>query len=138
MPYDNMPDVTPDTESFVVDKIIRMMLEQFPEAIVYNEEVVSPALFPCVTIEEYNNYSYKQSLTGDNVERYVHVSYQVNVYSIAVNGRQECKRIMNAIDREMRGIGFLRTYDAPEKNMQRNIAIVIVYYLLVVIEYIHQ
>lgn len=121
MPSDNRPDLTPDTESYVVDRIIRMLLEERPDVIVYNEEVSSPSRLPCVTIEEYNSYSHKQTLTGDNVERYIHVSYQVNVYSIAKNGKQECKQIMNMIDREMRSIGFLRTYNAPESNMQRNI-----------------
>ena len=118
---DNYPELTPDTESYVVDRIVKMLLEYDPKILVYNEEVESPAGFPCVTIEEYNSYSHKQTLTGDNVERYIHVSYQVNVYSILKDGKRQCKQIMGLIDREMRAIGFLRTYSAPEKNMQRNI-----------------
>lgn len=115
------PDFTPDTESYVVDRIIRLLMEYDPNIVVYNEEVESPARFPCVTIEEYNSYSHKQTLTGDNEERYIHVSYQINVYSITSDGKRQCKQIMGVIDREMRSIGFLRTYSAPEKNMQRNI-----------------
>ena len=122
MLLDDLVPMTPDTETYVVDAVTSAVMEAFPTAVVYGEEVDSPSQFPCVTVEEYNNYSHKQTLTGDNSQRYVHVSYQINVYSNAKNGKTVCKKIMTIVDQMMRTIGFLRTYNAPQPNMQRNIA----------------
>ena len=111
-----------DAETYMFNKVEEALKERFSKIVVYSDEVAVPSKFPCVTFVEYNNYSYRQMQTGDNVEHYVHVSFQVNAYSnLQSAGKKQCKDMMDVVDDVMRSHGFLRRLNSPQENIQRNI-----------------
>jgi len=77
---------------------------------IFGEYVKAPPVFPCVTIEEKDNYVYERSQTSPNIENHAGLMYEVNVYSSRPSGRKsECKDIFALIDNVLGGIGFTRT-----------------------------
>lgn len=74
----------------------------------------SPSKFPCVCIEETDNYSL--TITGDTASNDNHavVVYEVNVYSNKAGGRKsEAKAILNTVDGIMNDLGFTRLARTP-------------------------
>ena len=109
-------------EEYLTDTIKKALKAKFKGITFYSEEVAEPAAFPSVTFVEYNNYAVQQMQLGDNVEHYVHVSYQVNAYSnLRDGGKRQCKEIINVVDEIMRAHGFIRRLNSPQENMQRTI-----------------
>ena len=77
----------------------------------------SPPSFPCVSLVEADNQSYRQSQTTDSLENHASLLYEVNIYSNKTKGKKaECKAIAAIIDNELARLGFTRSMLNPIPN----------------------
>lgn len=81
---------------------------------VYSELVLAPSVFPCVCIEEADNYTHRSSVDSSSNEHHANVMYEVNVYSNKTSGKKsECKKIFSTVDEILTGLGFTRNNKNP-------------------------
>ena len=74
----------------------------------------SPSKFPCVCIEETDNYSLTSTRDTASNDNHAVVVYEVNVYSNKTSGRKsEAKAILNTVDGIMNDLGFTRLARTP-------------------------
>lgn len=103
-----------DVENEIFTKVAAALREQFAGITVDSVTTYSPSNFPCVYIEEADNYSYQSSRDSGSNENHVVVVYEVNVYSNKASGKKaECKAIIAAVDEIMNGLGFTRNTKTP-------------------------
>ena len=92
----------------------------FPSASITNDAMNTPKTYPHVTVVESDNYTYTPMRT-DNVDNYVHLIYDINVYSDKQNGRKaECDSIFSVINDTMTGFNFTRLLARPVPNAEDN------------------
>lgn len=105
-----------DIESEVFDGAVKLLKEKYPNIAVYSETVLAPSEFPCVCIEEADNFSYLRSRDSKTNENHAEVMYEVNVYSNKVKGKKsESKEIFSIVDGYLNDLGFTRTAKNPIK-----------------------
>lgn len=98
-----------DIEDEVYRKIINELVISFPKIYAYREQLSTIAKFPCVIIEEADNYAYDRTQDSGSLENHAVVMYEVNVYSNKLNGKKdECKQIQKIIDFQFEQMGFTR------------------------------
>lgn len=103
-----------DIENDVFNTIAVVVRASYSTASVYGESVLTPASFPCVCIEEIDNYRSKVHMDADMTEKYADIVYEVNVYSNKTTGKKsEAKAILNLIDAKMTSLGFRRQSKKP-------------------------
>lgn len=103
-----------DIESAVFTKVKTALTEKFPNITVESVTTYSPSKFPCVCIEETDNYSYLPTRDSGSNENHVTVVYEVNAYSNkATKKKSECKSVIAAVDEVMLGLGFARMTKTP-------------------------
>lgn len=103
-----------DIEDEVFTRVSAAVLEQFPNAFVVGKETRTPTKFPCVSIEERDNYPLLRTQDSDSLENHVSLLYEINVYSNKAKGsKTECKAILAVADAAMMFIGFTRTMQNP-------------------------
>lgn len=103
-----------DIENEVYKNIINKLTTVFPKIYAYGEQQSSIAKFPCVIIEEADNYAYDKTQDSCSLENHAVVMYEVNVYSNKSNGKKdECKQIQNIIDYQFERMGFTRISKIP-------------------------
>ena len=74
----------------------------------------SPSKFPCVCIEETDNYALTDTRDTTSNDNHAIVVYEVNVYSNKAGGRKsEAKAILNTVDGIMNDLGFTRLARTP-------------------------
>lgn len=111
-----------DAESAIFTVVANDLRARFDGISVYGEEVESPASFPCVTLVQTDNATYKRTMTAENTENHVSAVFVANAYSNSLPlGKQQCKDIIAAIDEILRGLGFVRTLSEPIPNYERTI-----------------
>ena len=89
----------------------------YTDIFITGEYVKSPPSFPCVSIIEEDNQTYRNTRDSSNIENHVQVVYEVNVYSNKTTGKKsECKAIISQIDKQMGRLGFTRTLLTPIPN----------------------
>lgn len=106
-----------DIETDLYDELARLVLAEAPDAYVSSEHVISPPKFPAVFIEQ--GFSSEVDATKDSSgeENANAIIWTVNVYSNSqTNAKQECKRILQVIDRHMRFRNFKRLTARPIDN----------------------
>jgi len=82
---------------------------------VVGEYTPTPSKFPCVFIEEKDNYT--GIFDGSGNEKTSNLTYEINVFSNLASGRKtQCKNIMNTIDGKMIEAGFRRLSLMPIPN----------------------
>ena len=112
-----------DAESVVFSAASKAVKMKFEKAKAYNEETDSPASFPCFTLVESSNISYRNSMTADNKENHVDIMFTANVYSnLSTGAKRQCKEMMGIIDEVMRSYGFVRTMNEQMPNHERSIS----------------
>ena len=75
---------------------------------------LNPTKFPCVFIEEADNYPLERSADTKSIENHAVVMHEVNVFSNKTNGKKtEAKEIMKVIDEEYAKLGFRRQTMQP-------------------------
>lgn len=111
-----------DIENLVCDKVFRAVNAAFRNAVCYSEYVEVPAAFPCVTLYEADNRSYRPSDDEQLSDHQVHVMYECNVYSDKSNGKKaEAKQIADIVDSTMQSMKFTRTMRSQIPNVDRTI-----------------
>ena len=75
---------------------------------------MTPETFPCVSVEEIDNYVHRNAMTTSRIENVAEVTYEVNVYSNSKKGKKsETKAIFQLIDGALSKMGFIRSYTKP-------------------------
>lgn len=106
-----------DLESEIFDEISKKVREKYADVFMTGEYVKSPPAFPCVSLVEVDNVTFKKTQTTDSRENHVAVMYELNVYSNRIKGKKaECKEIAGFIDEILMGLNFTRTMLEPVPN----------------------
>lgn len=96
-------------ENEVFTQIATTLRSEFEGIYILGEDGTTTSKFPCVTIEEFDNYPYQHTEDTKSCENHAIVVYEVNVYSNKANGKKaECKNILSVIDDEFLRLGFTR------------------------------
>jgi hypothetical protein len=107
-----------DIEKEVFGAIATVVRDKFPDTYVVGEYVKSPPKFPCVSVEEIDNFAYDNTQTSGSLENHASVTYEVNIYSNKTSGKKsECKAIASLIDNEFATLGLSRTMLQPIPNV---------------------
>ena len=107
-----------DIENDVFSAIATDLRAEYPSIYVVGEYVKTPSKFPCVSIIEMDNQSYRNTEDSASSENHVSVMYEVNIYSNKTVGKKmECKVIASLIDERMLALGFARTMLQPIPNL---------------------
>lgn len=103
-----------DIENAVFTEVATALRARFPGITVESVTTYSPSKFPCVCIEETDNYSYLSTRDTASNENHTNVVYEVNVYSNKTNQKKtEAKAIIALVDETMNGLGFVRLTKTP-------------------------
>ncbi len=106
-----------DVENDVFSEVAKKVRTKFPNIYVTGEYVKSPSSFPCVSIVEIDNATFRNSQTTESQENHVAVSYEVNVYSNKTKGKKaECKEIVAFVDEVLMSLNFTRIMLEPVPN----------------------
>ncbi len=100
-----------DIENDVFSKVASVVRAKYGNTFfITGEYVKSPSTFPCVSIVEEDNQSYRNTRDSKSNENHVQVVYEVNVYSNKTKGKKsQCKEIIALIDETLCNMGFTRT-----------------------------
>lgn len=103
-----------DIENDVFTAVSEAIREEYTDIAIYGETILAPSVFPCVCIEETDNYVPYKYVDSEFAENYVSVTYEVNIYSNKNYGKKsEAKAILNIVDSKMLELGFRRTLKNP-------------------------
>lgn len=106
-----------DLEAEIFSEVAKKVRTKFPNIYVTGEYVKSPSSFPCVSLVEVDNATFRNSQTTEGQENHAAVMYELNVYSNKTKGKKaECKEIAAFIDDLMMGLNFTRTMLEPVPN----------------------
>lgn len=98
-----------DVENELFNEIYDTLTEEFGDINITGDYVATPESFPCASIYEADNYTYKSSQDSGSGENHVNVMYEVYVFSNKRSGKKtECKQIFSVIDEKMIRSGFSR------------------------------
>lgn len=111
-----------DIENLVCDKVFRAVNTAYPDASCYSEYVEVPASFPCVTLYEAENRTYRPSDDNQLADHQAIVMYEANVYSDKEYGKKaEAKAIADIVDSTMQSMKFIRSMRSQIPNQDRTI-----------------
>ena len=111
-----------DIENKVINDVFAAVRSSYSGASCYGEYVATPASFPCVTLYEADNTTYRQSQDDALQEHQAHVMYECNVYSDKTVGKKaEARAIAKLVDTAMQNMKFTRTFYQPLPNLDRTI-----------------
>ena len=111
-----------DVENLVVDTVTKALQTEYPNILVTSEYTNSPSSFPCVSVVEADNYTYKNTQDDCLKEHHAHVMYEINVFSNKAKGsRAEAKKIANLVDDTLQNIKFTRTFKNEVPNYDKSI-----------------
>ena len=109
-----------DIESAVFSQVAAAFDAAYPNGSRYGEQTTSPPRFPCLTLEQVDNYTYEGSLDAAHEEHDAWVVFEVNVYSNLTSGaKQQSKAIMGLVDQQLQGLNFVRLFCNPGKNADK-------------------
>lgn len=107
-----------DIESEVFQTVADAFRAAYPNGFIAGEYVSQPPKFPAVSLVEMDNTVYERGSDSGDIENFVTVMYQVDVYSNLNMGKKaQTKAIVALIDEEMERMGFTRTFLNPVQNM---------------------
>jgi len=102
-------------ENQVFTKLKTAITTTYSNALVTGVYTPTPSKFPCVFIEEADNFS--EIIGSSGKELATAVMYEVNVFSNNASGKKnECKAIIKIVDDTMVGMGFNRSMLQPIPN----------------------
>jgi hypothetical protein len=106
-----------DIENEIFNEVSQRVREKYPNIFMTGEYVKSPSSFPCSSLVEVDNATFRNSLTSESKENHAAVMYELNVYSNKTRGKKaECKEIIAFIDEILIGFGFTRIMLEPIPN----------------------
>ena len=107
-------------ENEIFTELYTLLTTTYSGIYVTGEYEPIPDQFPCVYINEADNYTV--SLNGSNKGEVSAVMYEINVFSNLQNGKKsECKKIINTIDEYLTLRGFTRTMCTQTPNIDSSI-----------------
>jgi hypothetical protein len=77
-----------DAENEIFTGIATALRAQYSKIFVTGEYVSAPSSFPCVSLVEIDNATFRNSQTQDGKENHVAVTYELNVYSNKKTGKK--------------------------------------------------
>ena len=96
-------------ESEIFTRIATRLRSEFEDVFVANTLNLNPAKFPCVFIEEADNYIAADTSDTGSIENHAVVMYEINVITNKQSGKkQQAKEIMSVIDEELLALNFRR------------------------------
>ena len=108
-----------DAEQEIFSEISAKVRAKYPKIFMTGEYVSAPSSFPCVSLVEIDNATFRNSQTQSGQENHVAVTYELNVYSNKKTGKKaECKEIAAFIDRLLMERNFTRMLLEPIPNTQ--------------------
>lgn len=111
-----------DIENKVINDVFSAVRSAYSGASCYGEYVATPASFPCVTLYEADNRTYRRSQDTDLQEHQAHLMYECNVYSDKATGKKaEARAIAKLVDTTMQNMKFTRTFFQPLPNLDQTI-----------------
>ena len=106
-----------DMENEIFNEVSERARAKYPNIFMTGEYVKSPSSFPCVSLVEVDNATFRNTQTTEGKENHAAVVYELNVYSNKTKGKKaECKEIAAFIDDLMMGLNFTRTMLEPVPN----------------------
>lgn len=106
-----------DIESEIFNHMSEKVRVKFPNIFMTGEYVKSPPSFPCVSLVEVDNATYRKSQTAEGKENHIEAMYELNVYSNKTKGKKaECKEIVAFIDELLTDLNFNRIMLQPVPN----------------------
>ena len=111
-----------DIENLVCNRVFQAVNTAYPDAVCYSEYVEVPASFPCVTLYEAENRTYRPSDDNQLADHQSVVMYEANVYSDKDYGKKaEAKAIADIVDATMQSMKFIRSMRSQIPNQDRTI-----------------
>jgi len=108
-----------DIESDIFTQIATAVRAQYPKIFTTGEYVSAPSSFPCVSLVEIDNATFRKTQTQDSKENHAAVTYELNVYSNKKTGKKaECKEIASFVDELLAELNFTRMLLEPIPNAQ--------------------
>ena len=108
-----------DAEQEIFSEISAKVRAKYPKIFMTGEYVSAPSSFPCVSLVEIDNATFRNSQTQSGQENHSAVTYELNVYSNKKTGKKaECKEIAAFIDRLLMERNFTRMLLEPIPNTQ--------------------
>lgn len=106
-----------DVETELFSEVSSKVRAKYPNLYMTGEYVKSPPDFPCVSMVEVDNATFRNTQTTEGQENHVAVMYEVNVYSNKTKGKKaECKEIIAFIDELLMERNFTRIMLEPVPN----------------------
>ena len=107
-----------DAESEIFTAVSTPLREQYKKIFVTGEYVNAPSTFPCVSLVEIDNASFRETMTQEGEETHAAVTYELNVYSNKQTGKKtECKQIAALVDSILIKLNFTRMMLEPVPNL---------------------
>ena len=108
-----------DAEQEIFSQISAKVRAKYPKIFMTGEYVSAPSSFPCVSLVEIDNATFRNSQTQSGQENHAAVTYELNVYSNKKTGKKaECKEIAALIDELLMERNFTRMLLEPIPNTQ--------------------
>ena len=108
-----------DIETILFSEVSSEVRERYPQIFMTGEYVKSPPSFPCVSLVEVDNTTYRKTQTTESTEGYVALTYELNVYSNKTKGKKaECKEIIGFIVELLMKRNFTRIMLEPVPNQE--------------------
>lgn len=117
-----------DIENIVITAVKNALRDAFgdvyPNLPVYSYPIEVPESFPCVTLVESDNYTYRGSQEfGRLRENHANVTFTVNVYANNANGKKKtAKAIFAVVDNTLQDLKLTRIMATQVENIDRTIA----------------
>lgn len=103
-----------DFEKEIYTKVINAVTASFPDIRTYSDSLPEKPQFPCLILEQADNYVYDLTQDSKSLENHAIAMFELSVYSNkATDKKDECKTILKVADDEMRRLGFTRTSALP-------------------------
>lgn len=112
-----------DVENLVIDKISKAIeASAYSNTLVVSDYTDSPSEFPCVSVIEADNYTYRKTQDNDLKEHHTNVMYEVNVFSNkGIKSKSEAKAIIEIVDTAFQNMKFTRTFKHNIPNKDKTI-----------------
>lgn len=106
-----------DVETELFSEVEGKVREKYPDIYMTGEYVKSPSDFPCVSLVEVDNATFRNTQTAEGKENHAAVMWELNVYSNKTKGKKaECKEIIAFIDELLMERNFTRIMLEPVPN----------------------
>ena len=110
-----------DAENEIFTMVAAAVRAQFPGIFVTGEHVSAPPSFPCLSLVEIDNATYRNTKTQSSEENHAAVSYELQVFSNKKSGKKaECKKIAAFVDDLLQHYNFNRMMLQPISNLADN------------------